>query len=311
MKELKKILVTLFLVLLCLFVFDYAIGYIFDSLRKSLPIDGERTAKTEYVINRMEADIVIVGSSRAQSHYDTYVFRDSFPQMSVFNCGGDGQKFWYCDIITNCIINRYSPKLVIWDFLLSDLEEADENLSLLYPYYSENEYIKNRLLQLDPNLKYQLWCNSYKYNGSGSRILTASRLPKNFGEDRLGYSGHAPLNTINLVFNDFKYEGKQPDALRINQLIQTIHRLKEKNIDLVITLSPIVNKIIGNNTTIETLEMICKENNVIFIDDSQMDGFVGNPLCAYDGGHLNSDAAYEFTKRLVNQMKNSNLLVIE
>ena len=62
-------------------------------------MDGERTTKAEYVINKVEADIVIIDSSRAQSHYDTKVFRDSIPNMTVFNCDGDGQKFWYCDIV--------------------------------------------------------------------------------------------------------------------------------------------------------------------------------------------------------------------
>lgn len=308
MKQLKKIIVTLFCVLTCVLIFDYIIGYSFDVIRHSLPIDGERTAKTEYIITDMNADIVIIGSSRAQSHYDTYVLRDSFPNYTIFNCGGDGQKFWYCDIITNAIIDRYSPKLVIWDFLLSDLEESNENLSLLYPYYYENQYIKERLLQNDNTLRYKLWCSSYRYNGSGSRILTAARLPKDFGKDRLGYSGHTPLETITMVFDDLEYIYKSPDTLRINQLVKTINRLKEKNIELVITLSPIVNKIIGNNTTIETLSSICRENDILFINDSQLDGFVANPTRGYDSGHLNSDAASDFTKILVNQIKRYKLL---
>lgn len=308
MRELKKIFITLFYVCAVFFVIDYAVGYVFDEIRHSLPIDGERTAKTEYVINNMNADIVIIGSSRAQSHYDTYVFRDSFPDYTVFNCGGDGQKFWYCDIITNSVINRYSPKLIIWDFLLTDLEPFDENLSLLYPYYNENDYIKERLLQHDHILKYKLWCNSYRYNGSGSRILTASRLPKDFGKDRLGYSGHEPLKTITMVFNDMDFKLKQVDDLRIDQLKHTIKKLKEKNIKLAISISPVVNKITGYNTTIKSLEKICKEENVSFIDDSQLEGFVGNVSKGYDSGHLNCEAANEFTKILISQIKTKRLL---
>ena len=83
MKQLKKIIVTLFCVLTCVLIFDYIIGYSFDVIRHSLPIDGERTAKTEYIITDMNADIVIIGSSRAQSHYDTYVLRDSFPNYTI------------------------------------------------------------------------------------------------------------------------------------------------------------------------------------------------------------------------------------
>ena len=271
-------------------------------------MDGERTAKAEYVINKVDADIVIIGSSRAQAHYDTKVFRDSIPVLTVFNCGGDGQKFWYCDIITNCILDRYNPKLIIWDFLLEDLEPYDENLSLLYPYYKENDYIRSRLLEREPLLKYQLWLNTYRYNGSGSRILTASRLPKDFGKDKLGYSGHEPLKTISMMFDDLHYNYITPDSDKVEQLERTIKKAKEKGVKLVFTISPIVNKITGENSTIETLRGICYKYDIPFIDDSQLDGFVGNPNQGYDSNHLNSEAAVSFTRILIIQMKQKGII---
>ena len=307
MKQIKKIFVTLSVFCACFLVIDFAIGLMLDNVRHNLPMDGERTAKAEYVINRVDADIVIIGSSRALAHYDTYVFRDSIPNLTVFNCGGDGQKFWYCDIVTNCILDRYSPKLIIWDFLLDDLEPYNENLSLLYPYYKENDYIKGRLLEREPILKYQLWLNTYRYNGSGSRIITASRLPKDFGKDRLGYSGHKPLNTITMVFDDLHYETTPPDPDKVESLERTIKKAKDNLIPVILSISPVVNRITGNNTTIETLKGICKKYDIILIDDSQLEGFVGNPSRGYDSGHLNSEAAAEFTKILISQLKKEGI----
>lgn len=303
MKQIKKILVSLTVFCACFLVVDFVIGLLLDHVRHNLPMDGERTAKAEYVINKVDADIVIIGSSRAQAHYDTQVFRDSIPNMTVFNCGGDGQKFWYCDIVTNCILDRYNPKLIIWDFLLDDLEPFNENLSLLYPYYKENEYIKSRLLEREPQLRYQLWLNTYRYNGSGSRIITASRLPKDFGKDRLGYSGHKPLNTITMVFDDLNFEPKAPDANKIESLEKTLLKAKEKGVPIVISISPVVNRLTGKNTTIEAIKSICFKYDVLFIDDSQLVGFVGEPSKGYDSAHLNSEAAAEFTKVLINQLR--------
>lgn len=292
----------------CFLVIDYAIGLLLDHVRHSLPMDGERTAKAEYVINKVDADIVIIGSSRAQAHYDTKVFRDSIPNLTVFNCGGDGQKFWYCDIVTNCILDRYSPTMVIWDFQLNDLTPSNENLSLLYPYYRENNYVKERLLERDPLLKYQLWLNTYRYNGSGSRILTASRLPKDFGKEKLGYSGHNPLKTISMVFDDLHYNYITPDSDRVRQLERTIKKAQRKGVRLVFTISPVVNKITGRNSTIETLRGICSKYNIPFIDDSQLDGFVGNPNQGYDSNHLNNEAAALFTRTLISQIKQEEII---
>lgn len=308
MKQVKRIIIALVAFAGCFLILDIAIWLWLDHVRHNLPMDGERTAKAEYVINKVNTDIVIIGSSRAQAHYDTYVFRDSFPNLSIFNCGGDGQKFWYCEIVTNCILNRYSPKLIIWDFNLNDLEPLDENLSLLYPYFKENNYIRNRLLEHDPLLKYKLWLNTYRYNGSGSRILTASRLPKDFGKDRLGYSGHKPLKTISMVFGDLHYNYIAPDSNKVEQLEQTIRKAQEKGVKLVFTISPVVNKITGENSTIEILRGLCSKYNIPLIDDSQLDGFVGNPNQGYDSNHLNSEAAALFTRTLISQIKQEEVI---
>ena len=308
MNHIKKIIITLALFCTCFFILDYIIGLLLDNIRHNLPMDGERTAKAEYVINDVDADIIIIGSSRAQVHYDTKVFRDSIPSKTVFNCGGDGQKFWYCDIVTNCILNRYSPQLIIWDFLLDDLESNNENLSLLYPYYKENDYIKCRLLEREPLLSIKLLLNTYRYNGSGSRIITASRLPKDYGKDKFGYSGHKPLKTVSLFFNDLTFKPMAPDADKVASLEKTIKKAKAMGVPLVFAISPVVNRIKGLNTTIEALKGLCLKYNVMFIDDSQLVGFVGNPSRGYDSGHLNSDAAAEFTKLLVGKIKKEEIL---
>lgn len=308
MKQVKNIIIALVAFGGCFLILDIAIGLWLDHVRHNLPMDGERTAKAEHVINKVDADIVIIGSSRAQAHYDTQVFRDSIPELTVFNCGGDGQKFWYCDIATNCILDRYSPTMVIWDFQLNDLAPSDENLSLLYPYYKENDYVKERLLERDPMLKYQLWLNTYRYNGSGSRILTASRLPKDYGKDKLGYSGHKPLKTVSMVFDDLHYNYITPDSDKVEQLERTIKKAQDKGVKLVFTISPVVNKITGENSTIETLSAICSKYDIPLIDDSQLDGFVGNPNQGYDSGHLNSEAAALFTRTLISQIKQEEVI---
>lgn len=51
------------------------------------------------------------------------------------------------------------------------------------------------------------------------------------------------------------------------------------------------------------IKSLCIKYDLIFIDDSQLEGFVGDPSKAYDSSHLNSEAAAEFTKILINQLR--------
>ena len=54
MNHIKKIIITLALFCTCFFILDYIIGLLLDNIRHNLPMDGERTAKAEYVINDVD-----------------------------------------------------------------------------------------------------------------------------------------------------------------------------------------------------------------------------------------------------------------
>ncbi len=169
MKEFKKIIIAIVGFAVCFLIIDFSVGKFFDWAMTKMPSDGERVAKSEYVINKVDADFIVIGSSRAQAQYDSRVLQEAFPKYSVFNCGVDGQNFIYVNTVFNCIMDRYSPKVVVWDFKWNDLEDnVPENLSLLYPYYHQSKYIQKVLDGHDANLKYILWSNCYRYNGTAS-----------------------------------------------------------------------------------------------------------------------------------------------
>ena len=105
------------------------------------------------------------------------------------------------------------------------------------------------------------------------------------------------------AFDDLHFETTSPAPDKVESLERTIKKAKDKGIPVVLTISPVVNRIVGNSTTIETLKRICKKYDIIFIDDSQKEGFVGESNKGYDSSHLNSDAATEFTRTLISQLR--------
>lgn len=303
-KDIIRIIVTLFAVFIVFLLLDSVIGYVFDNLLDKMPEEGERFAKSHYVIKREKSDIVIIGSSRALAHYDPTVFNDSCPQNSVYNCGVDGQLFYYADIATNCILNRYVPHTLIWDFQINDLEVApSENLSLLYPYYMSDSYVKQRLDDLDNTLKYKIWINVYRYNGTAGRLLSTLRMPKTL--NRQGFGGHTVTDGTRKFRKKIEnVTGGMLDSEKVNCLINTITRLKEKDVKVIFVISPMFNVLNGESRTVTSLKQICSSNDIPFINDSQLPEFVGKEELFYDEGHLNNKGAEIYTEILIKQIKN-------
>lgn len=302
MKEFKKIIIAIVGFVVCFLVFDFGVGKFFDWAMTKMPSEGERVAKSDYVINKVDADFIVIGSSRAEAHYDSKVIQDAFPEYSVFNCGVDGQLFNYINTAFNSIMDRYSPKVVVWDFQLKDLvDDTPMNLSLLYPYYYQNENVKKALDDQDATLKYVLWNNCYRYNGTAGRILRAMRMSE---RNKMGFSAHPTDRTRNLIpENNSIHADMKINENRISKIEHSIKRAKEQGIDVVFCVSPYLSQISEKHPTLIELKSLSDKYSIRFIDLSQLDGFVGDEKFWYDGGHLNAEGAEKFTKILVNNLK--------
>ena len=97
-------------------ILDHSIGYglqyIERAVREINP--GVGSVKTSFVCELVDSDVLIIGSSRAADHYIPNQMEKSF-SMSVFNCGVKGSYFLYQTAVIQRIIQRYLPKLIIWD----------------------------------------------------------------------------------------------------------------------------------------------------------------------------------------------------
>ena len=302
MKELKKILIVIVCFTVCFLILDFGVGQFFDWAIKQMPREGERVAKSEYVINKVEADFIIIGSSRAEAHYDSNVIKEAFPEYSVFNCGVDGQLFYYINTSFNAIMDRYTPKIVVWDFQLKDLvDDTTENLSLLYPYYYSNDNVRTLLDNQDYTLKFLLWNNCYRYNGTASRILRAMRMSDSC---KMGFSAHESGDKSRKIEgDDMNLKNQELIAEKIALLSSTIKRAKKKGIKVILCVSPMYVNVKGYSGTIDYLKELAEQKQCHFIDDSQLDDFIRQDEYWYDGGHLNAFGANKFTKILSRQIQ--------
>ena len=284
---------------------DGYIGMYFDWAIKQMPSEGERVSKSEYVVNQVDADFIVIGSSRAEAHYNSQIIKDAFPQYSVFNCGVDGQLFYYITTAFNSIIDRYTPKVVVWDFQLKDLvDETEENLSLLYPYYYSNYRVRELLDIQDPSLKFMLRSNCYRFNGTASRILRAMRMKET---GKLGFLSHVSADVSRkFEVKDISYENQLLVPRKVELLIATIKRAQDKGIKLILCVSPEYNRLVGQCETVNMLHQISKDFNIQFIDCSQMEQFIHADENWYDTGHLNALGADKFTRDLVKKIQDKH-----
>jgi lysophospholipase L1-like esterase len=134
------------------------------------------------------------------------------------------------------------------------------------------------------------------------KILTGNVLKQH--EPATG--GYMPLYTI--------YTGKLEDltatqrisdfdSVKINclkSLIEDVNKAKSK---LIVTVSPIYLKFNDKLTpTIQLVKEICKQQNIKFVDNSQLPLFLSLPTIYADAYHLNNEGAQLFTNLIVKEI---------
>ena len=300
--QLVKHFVAVISTLVCIGIMDFGIGAIFDGMIQNLPDDGERVAKSNYVLTKNESDIVVIGSSRAECHYDTRIIQERYPDKTVYNCGIDGQGLFYQIAVVNCLLDRYKPDMIIWDLQFDDLESSRVgNLSLLYPYYYKNNNIKEFLDKDNTSLKYYIWLNSYRFNGTAGRILKA-KFFSSADQARLGFGGREGEGLYSVSAKTIDIKKTTLNKGRLEYFLRVVKRVKAAGVKLIVVESPLYDTHIGMGSTIEKLHELENEGMLIFIDDSQLPELLGKSEYMLDDNHMNIAGAKVFTEILCNQL---------
>lgn len=306
--NLKKFLIDALAIIGCFVVIDFGVGRLFDGLLEKIPDEGEHFAKSNYSFTRVDEDIVITGSSRAESGYDCKILLDSLPQYSIYNCGTYGQNFELNNVLINSILDRYVPKAIVWDFHedeLDDMRYETEDLSFIYPYYWTNENIRRALNEKeDFGFKCLIPINSYRYNSCGSRIVRAILAPDHSWVGTFGYMRPKDIkNNPPVEPQDAFIPDGDLDKSKVEAFLNTAKRADSLGCKLIVVISPMYDRYNWDNFAVNGADSLCRESNAIFIDDSHLPGFVHNNEIAGDHNHLNTIGTERFSRILAGQLK--------
>lgn len=300
---LKKIISNIVIVILVVFVLDFAVGntlnYLFFKESSGLHF------RTTYAMEKTKADILVFGSSRANHHYVPKVFEDSL-KMSFYNTGRDGTGIFFQLAVLKSILKRYTPKIIILDYEggFKKGTHAYDRMSSLLPYYKTHREIRNIIELKSPYERIKLLSKIYPFNSDILTIMMGNlEINKKRWNDNKGY---LPLYKVwNAKIDSIKtFSTYEVDPNQIAAFNEFINMAKESGAKVFVVYSPIFLK--GNrNQDINLCNEICSDENVHFWDYSKDTLFLNNNCFFQDVEHMNNNGALIFSESICYKLKHS------
>ncbi len=253
-----------------------------------------------YSIDSTEADVIILGSSRAHEHYIPSIIGDSL-NLTCFNTGMDGNYMLNSYAVYKSLVERYTPRVVIMDISLNELfidAGGYDELSSLLPYYKNKPEIKDVLLLKSKFEKLKLMSEVYPFNST--LLAIAEGIIRD--EDITELKGYLPLYG-SLKDTSIKYTNEryfEVDTNKLKVLDAIASSCKSNNIRLVFVQSPRYARV-NQETSVAILNELAKKHNAEFwnyINDTML----LKPEYFKDEAHMNNLGAHMFTKAISNRL---------
>lgn len=302
----KRFLVKTALFLAIIFIADRCVGYMFPRIQKN----EEQKNDYAYMFDKCEADVLIFGSSRAYRHYNPRIIEDSLG-LSCYNCGESSMGFIHNYAILQEMMSRYTPKVIIYDFNpyidIIKNRTRDNHIFLkgLKPYHNR-QGIEEVILCVDKNERYKMLSELYNHNQKFNLILNSyiQLVPQDSANFYNGYVGTIKKFDPKKVKKGDRIPGYEIDAQKMEYLLKFID--KGKGCRLFFCISP---RWFGlGEFYVEKVREISLQYDVPFIDFSNNPKYVHHDELFFDGTHMNTKGADEFTRDLIKELKKCNIL---
>lgn len=292
-KFLKK--TTLFLILLV--VLDFIFGFVMDRIAPQ--IDNGEYGRDNYISNKAHEDLLIFGSSRAESHYNSKMIEDSLG-MTCYNCGQRGHLVFLNYARLCMILERHHPKIIIYDIMPGfDLLADDDNykdMSFLKLHYNRKD-IPSIINDIGTNEKYKLLSSMYRYNSTFLQLLLV-RLRGSDKTDMKGFKPKEAQNDVWLTPPPMKTEWSY-DSLKLAYLDKFIE--KAGDAELIFFVSPFWR---GMNTDVlAPVKEKCRQHGIKLIDYSNNPKYLKKTELYNDYAHLNAKGADLYTQDVIKELK--------
>lgn len=312
----KTFIIKVFVFVFPIIVFGYFIDRFISLNLKRSNSHSQREYSTWNAIldGKLEADIFVYGSSRACTHFDPKIIEDSLG-LSAFNLGIEGHTFsmQYLRHLL-ALENNAKPKLIIQSVDIGTLRKGNlYNPDQFLPYMLWNRAFYEYMSMYDGYSYFDYKIPLIRYYGKLEAIKMAIKMSlhqSNEVQRVKGYLGND--NSWNNDFDNAKKSMKKyvspPDSLTLNLFDRYLEECKKNKICVILVYSPYYiegQEFIKNQAEIiDIYKMFAQKYDFMFLD------FTKDEICFdkkyfYNASHMNKTGAEFFTKKLCNQIKNS------
>lgn len=295
--EIKKALTSILFLAVGLLVTDRIVGRAAGWINRHSRDAFE--VKLRYVVNDIDKDMVLLGTSRCFCHYDPDIIADSIG-MTAYNAGLNGSDNIISHYFILCqILRHHTPQVVGVDLMTNDYTSSHCFFAnKTAPYIGICQQADSVFREAD-NYHFIRFCNLYRYNARilpniGGLLVNQENLYPN-GFEPIPVSKYFPTKT------DSVHTPRTIDSLRLKYLHKFIALCQAHDIRLVFMVSPAYS--LPEADLYDVLKDIAAANDIPLLDYHTKGVFLDHPEYFHDATHLNVDGAKRYTALFAGDLK--------
>ena len=281
---------------MCLIILDFSIGraleFFYFKQKKG------KLYNVTVALEKQTCDVLIFGSSRAMHHYNPEIISDSL-KLTCYNVGYDGQSILYCKGALDIVLERYTPKIIIWDInhydFMNERQTSYDLLSVLNPYVKRHPALWQTLSLKSKTEKIKHLSSIYPYNSMLVRIVSGNMSGKTKDDTNNGFTPQDGIWKENMDSIYFSVSSLDKNKMTAFEDIYSI--CSKKHIRLYVVISPIFQHIIdvSSNSSLSYLVQTCDSFNIPLLNFINDKNYLDRELFL-NVDHLNTEGADVFSK---------------
>ncbi len=287
-----------------LIIVDSVVGMLGELALSKMPDYAyTQISKDNYRLNRVTKDIVLVGSSRCSRHYVSTMLRDSISAFlgrdySLFNCGVDGRPVNNNCCVAEAIMDRYKPKLLVFDVSELDLATGVQKGAMedFGVFYKDNSFVKKYLDDMGWKERVKMSINMFRFNRRFAHIVQSYLNDTNDDGYEPIYQKMSAPSEMDYKLKVTSHSINEKSLENFSRVLQTA---KDKSVFLIVVSSPRFRP----NDENYFLADLCHGYGIPYIELHNLDVFNSHPEYFKDRAHLNDTGAHLFTDLFFQELK--------
>lgn len=295
----KSFLGKLLIFVILLVAADVSVGWVSEALRMKAP--SGRTVKFRYIMDEMNVQMLMMGSSRCNHHYDTALISNG-TGLTCYNTGDDGNGIIMSYGFYKAACERNIPRVVMCELHAPfdcDVNDNVRYLSNLRPFFFRAG-IREIFEKVDSTEAIKCLSSLYRFNGKLMGLIN-----DNLGGEPFIEGGYVPLKKTMLKAAQNApaeaYVPKPVDEVKLYFLEALCKECAANGTVLVFARSPIYNG--ATKEEIAPAMAIAEKYGVPFMDYANDVRFVRHPEFFADRGHMNQNGAEAYSRIFANDLK--------